>query len=168
MTSDWSRLFFYVTRRCSNGPLNPVDLECRVEPRLRAGVTLIEMLCVVAIIGVLAALLLGPAGRVLGKARAMQWADQAERATEEIRQRLHPVFASQTDFPTMTLEKLETSQLLTPSQLLFLRDRRVKFTPFAGKDPDTLPVVAAELKAGFLTSAGTVVLTKGELTEPLK
>ena len=136
--------------------------------RPAAGVTLIEMLCVFGIIGVLATLLLGPASRVLGNARAMQWADQAEHAMNDIRYRLHLVYAGQTDFPAMTLERLESSQLLTSQQLRFLRDRRVHYVPFAGSDPDGKPVILAELKAGFLTAAGTITVTKGELTEPLR
>ncbi len=128
------------------------------------GVTLIELLCAVAIIAVLATLLLGPAGRALGKARAMQWNDRAHALTGEITDRLHGVFVGQKKFQRVTLADLERDGLVTTAQARFLRDDRVRFTAFAGSDPDELPVIQVTFKPAFLDPGGTVQVTKGDLT----
>lgn len=126
--------------------------------------TLIELLCVMAIIAILAGLLLGPAGRILGRARAMQWADHASAQTEAIRSQLHKILGGQKEFAQLSLGTLESTGWISAAQSRFLRDRRVHFTPFAGSDPDTLPVIVVEIKPGFLTSEGAITVTKGELT----
>jgi prepilin-type N-terminal cleavage/methylation domain-containing protein len=136
----------------------------RKSRRPPAGVTLIELLCAVAIIAVLATLLLGPAGRALGKARAMQWNDRAHSLTSEITDRLYGVFVGQKEFPRVTLADLEKDGLVTAAQAKFLRDDRVRFTPFAGSDPDDLPVIQVTFKPAFLDPGGTVQVTKGDLT----
>lgn len=128
------------------------------------GVTLIELLCAMAIVAVLATLLLGPASRALGNARAMQWADKAGFMTGEITARLNRVFAGQKEFSRVTLEKLEKDNLLTASQIRFLRDKRVQFYPFAGSDADGTVVIDVALKRGFLTDGGSITVTKGEIT----
>lgn len=128
------------------------------------GVTLIELLCAMAIVAVLATLLLGPASKALGKARAMQWADKAGFMTGEITVRLNQIFAGQKEFTRVTLEKLAADNLLTESQVRFLRDQRVRFTPFAGNDPDSLAVIHVTLKPGFLTDGGAITVSKGEIT----
>lgn len=128
------------------------------------GVTLIELLCALAIIAVLATLLLGPASRALGKARAMQWNDRAHALTAEITDRLHQVFVGQKEFKRVTLADLEKDGLLTAAQAKFPRDDRVRFTPFAGSDPDELTVIQVAFKPAFLDPGGIVQVTKGELT----
>ena len=117
-----------------------------------------------AIVAMLATLLLGPAGKALSSARAMQWADKARFMTGEISARLNSIFAGQTSFPLVTLDQLEQDNVLTTSQAGFLRDSRVRMTPFAGNDPDTLVVIHVTLKRGFLTDAGALTVTKGEIT----
>lgn len=135
-----------------------------LRPARAAGVTLIELLCTMAIIAVLATMLLGPAGRALAKARAMQWNNRARVTTGEITERLRAVFAGQTAFRRITLEELERDGVLPGSQASFLRDSRVTFTSFAGVDPDGQPVIEVRLKPAFLDSGGTMVLSKGDLT----
>lgn len=134
--------------------------------RWRSGFTLIELLCVMAIIAILAGLLLGPAARILGRARAMQWGEHAQVQTQAIEQHLRKVLGGRKDFPRLTLEALESTGWITSSQARFLRDPRVKFTPFAGEDDESLPVIVVQIKAGFLTSSEVLTLTKGELTKP--
>lgn len=128
------------------------------------GVTLIELHCAMAIVALLATLLLGPASKALGKARAMQWADKAGFMTGEISARLNQLFAGQKEFTRVTLDQLESDHLLTTSQVRFLKDKRVTLFPFAGNDPDGMVVIDGTLKPGFLTSAGSIVVTKGEIT----
>lgn len=132
------------------------------------GVTLIELLCAMAIIAVLATMLLGPAGRALGKARAMQWNNRAEVLTGEITERLRAVFAGQKEFRRVTLADLERDGVIFSSHARFLRDSRVTFTPFAGSDPDELPVIQVRLQPGFLGGSGILMVDKGALTQDPK
>ena len=129
-----------------------------------AGVSLIELLSTISIIVLLASLLLGPALRALGNARAIQWADRAGYMTGEITTRLNQVFAGQTEFTRVTLPMLEADQVLTPSHIRFLRDNRVTFHPFAGSDPGEMVVIQVALKSGFLTPGGALLVTKEEIT----
>ena len=134
--------------------------------RQQAGLTLIELLCVVGIIGILAGLLLVPAGRILSRMRAGKWANDASQQVQVIQEKLHAVLAGQTQFQSLTLNALESAGWITQSQVRFLRDRRVRFTPFSGADPEDLPVIWVDLPAGFLSDASHLVVTKGDLTRP--
>lgn len=133
-----------------------------------AGVTLVELLCAVAIIGVLATMLLGPAGRALAKARAMQWNNRAVSLTGEIADRLYGLFVGQTAFNRVTLADLERDGLVTTTQARFLKEDRVRFSPFSGSDPDELAVIEVMLKQGFLESGGLIQVTKGQITRERK
>jgi prepilin-type N-terminal cleavage/methylation domain-containing protein len=132
--------------------------------RTLRGVTLIELMCVIAIIAVLATLFLGSAGRVLKRMRAADWEDKASAQLGNVADQLKRRFQGQTEFPLMTLEKLEADGTLYSGQISFLKNRRVVFTPFSGADPEGLVIVAVRIESGFLTSAGTLTLTKGDVT----
>lgn len=130
---------------------------------LRRAVTLIELLSAMAIIAVLATLLLGPAARALRNARNMQWADQAEGHAGVVVQQLRTFVGDKQDFPTLTLEALEAINVFASAEVRFLHDRRVVFTPVTGSDPDDKVFLAVKLESGFLTPAGTMTYTRGEL-----
>lgn len=132
----------------------------------RCGVTLIELLCAIAIVAVLATLLLGPVSRALKRARAMQWADVAGRQTELVAEQLQRYLNGREDYPQLTLDALETSGVLGLAQVRFLRDKRVTFTPFSGADPDEMAIISAQLESGFLTTAGTITVTKARTKPP--
>ena len=135
-------------------------------PHFRRGFTLIEMLCVMAIITILAALFLGPASRILQKARADQWSDRASEDLRATAKQLRRHFGGKTEFPLVTLDQIASRNLVGPSQLRFLRDRRVKFVAFEGDDPNDMVVIAVKLETGFLTEAGLLTETKASITRP--
>jgi prepilin-type N-terminal cleavage/methylation domain-containing protein len=134
--------------------------------RQSAGVTMLELLCVIALITILAGLLLGPVSQALRRARAMKWGYEAPALLESTVSQLRKHFQGKKDFPPVTLASLETGSLLDPSQLRFLKDRRVTFVPFAGADPDEQVVIEVRLGSGFLVEAGQLTATKGEITKP--
>jgi prepilin-type N-terminal cleavage/methylation domain-containing protein len=134
--------------------------------RQSAGVTMLELLCVIALITILAGLLLGPVSQALRRARAMKWGYEAPALLESTVSQLRKHFQGKKDFPPVTLASLETGSLLEPSQLRFLKDRRVTFVPFAGADPDEQVVIEVRLGSGFLVEAGQLTATKGEITKP--
>ncbi len=132
----------------------------------RTGFTLLELLCVIAIITILAGLLLGPVSRALQKARAMKWGNEAPVLLDATVTELRRHFRGMRDFPPVTLELLETGRLLEEAQLRFLKDRRVRFFPFTGADADDRVVIEVRIDAGVLVAAGTLRATKGEITRP--
>jgi len=127
---------------------------------------LVELLCVIAIITVLAALVLGPASRALQKTRADQWAEQAGVTLESIVNKLQKNYQGKPTFPPVTLADLETSGILNPAQIRFLKDPRVTFTPFTGADSEDKVVVSVQLEAGFWNGGGALTATKGQITKP--
>ena len=133
---------------------------------LHQAFTLIELLCTVAIIAVLASLLLGASARVLKRMRAADWGDKAPYQLDLVKDSLRKRFQGQEDFPTATLEKLEAEGVLGPTQVRFLHDKRVGYVPFSGADPTNLVVVAVRIDSGFFTDKATLVLTKGEIVAP--
>lgn len=136
-------------------PLQPV--------RHRTAVTLIELLCTIAIIAVLATLLLGPVGRALRNARNMQWADQSEAHANAVEQQLRSFLGDRQDFPSLSLEALEALNIFPSAEVRFLHDRRVTFIPVAGSDPDDKVFLSVRLESGFLTSSGYLTHTRGNL-----
>ena len=136
--------------------------------RIRNGYTLIELLCVIAIIVVLASMVLGPASRVLQRVRADQWAEQSGTHLQATVDQLQRHFGGKRDFPTVSLQQIASEKLIAPAELSFLKDRRVTFLPFAGSDPDTNLVLIVQIKRGFWTETNLLTATKGDITRPLK
>jgi type II secretory pathway pseudopilin PulG len=121
------------------------------------------VLCVIGIIALLATLLLGPVGRALRNARNLQWADQAGSHAHAVIQQLRNFIGEHQDFPPLTLEALETLNVFPSAEKPFLHDKRVTFIPVAGKDPDEKVFLSVRLESGFLTPAGSMDYTRGEL-----
>ncbi len=100
-----------------------------------AGVTLIELLCVLAIIGILVGLLLGPVGRALGRARALKWDMEIGTHLEHVAERVrahaarHPVYRFQS-----VAELGEVVALSGPARR-FLGSSQVRFHAFSHADP---------------------------------
>jgi prepilin-type N-terminal cleavage/methylation domain-containing protein len=130
------------------------------------GLTLIELLCVMAIILILTTLALGPAMRVLQKVRADDWAEKAMSDLQLTVAQLHAHFRGRVEFPEVTLEAIESMRLVQPTQLRFLKDPQVTFIPFAGSDPDEQVVIKVRLRKGFFTDLNQLEATKGEITRP--
>ena len=137
-------------------------MQCR-RHGIRAGLTIIELLCVIAIIMVLAGLLLGPAGRVLKRVRADKWSEESSTRLDGVVQQLQQCFRGKQDFPLVTLEWIEANHVVSAFELDFLKDRRVMFIPFSGSDPDEKVIIRVELDRGYLTDAGFLTETKGHI-----
>jgi hypothetical protein len=124
----------------------------------------LELLCVMAIILVLASLLLGPASRILGRVLADQWCEQASVLLSETVTDLNRHFQGMDSFPLVTLEQIQSEGWLKDRELQFLQDRRVTFFPFAGSDPDDKVVIYVRLKRGFLTESSELTERKEAIT----
>jgi hypothetical protein len=141
-----------------------IDMKPCRRPRIRAGLTLIELLCGIAFILVLAGLVLGPAGHALRRVRAAKWTEDSAVRLQAAVEQLQKHFQGREDFPPVTLESIAAGRLLGPLELDFLKDHRVTFIPFAGADPDEQIVIRVELERGFLSEAGQQTRTKGDIT----
>ena len=126
--------------------------------------SLLELLCAISIIVLLAGLLLGPVSRIFGRVVADKWADQASFLLHQTVSHLNQQFQGLDKFPLVTIEGLEAQGLLKPDELRFLKDRRVTFVPFAGSDPDDKIVIAVQLKRGFLTDEPALIERKEAIT----
>jgi prepilin-type N-terminal cleavage/methylation domain-containing protein len=136
--------------------------------RPTGGVTLLELLCVISIIVVLASLLLGPAARVLQRVLADQWSDQASNLLAETVSQLNQRFQGLDSFPPVTIEQIEAQSLLKRAELLFLKDPRVTFVPFAGSDPGDKIVIQVQIKRGFWTEGNELIERKEAITRSPK
>ena len=135
-------------------------------PSLGRGLTLVELLCVMTLISILAALLLGPAMRVLQKVRADQWSERAMMDLQSTVSQLRTRFQGRLDFPPVTMETIESAKLVQPAQLRFLKDPQVTFISFSGTDPEEFVVIKVSLRRGFWTDPSHLEATKGEITRP--
>jgi prepilin-type N-terminal cleavage/methylation domain-containing protein len=132
--------------------------------RIRTGFTLIELVCAIAIIMVLAGLVMGPAGRALQRVRADQWSEESTVRLRDTVDQLRKHFQGRHDFAPVTLAGIEAGHLVGAAELDFLKDRRVTFVPFEGSDPDEKTVIQIEWVRGFWTEAGLCTETKGAIT----
>jgi prepilin-type N-terminal cleavage/methylation domain-containing protein len=145
-------------------PQTNVHLRSRAGMRVRLGFTLIELLCVIVVIAILVGLVLRPASRVLHRARADQWENRSSVQVQAVVDQLKKHFQGKNDFPLVTLERIETEQLLRPAQIAFLKDSRVEFLPFASSDADEKIVIRVALERGYLSEPGYLTENKGHIT----
>jgi len=125
---------------------------------------LIEILCTISIILVLAGLVLAPASRVLRRVRADQWDEQSSVRLRDVVEQLREHLAGQDAFGVITLERIEKNRWVGPLEADFLRDGRVTFIPFADSDPDEKVVIRVPVDRGYWTDGGIRTRRKADLT----
>lgn len=136
--------------------------------RRQCGLTLIELLCVIAIIGILASLLLGPASRAMSRARDADWANKAYHQIELLVNSLQAHYQTRAVTKRLTPQELFDQGVIDEIQLGFLKDRRVRFVPFASADPDDLVVLQVQIPKSFLNDSTTERVLKVRITDPDK
>jgi prepilin-type N-terminal cleavage/methylation domain-containing protein len=120
--------------------------------RNRTGVTLIELLCVMAIIGILASLMLPALSKGLRKARGLagHLGDSGgiqmrigEVATNYTRYR-----AANPNHPKLSRRAFATELHLSPTAESWLNMRSVEYHPFAANDPQDQPAIIVHASEG--------------------
>ncbi len=132
--------------------------------RTGSGLTLIEVLCTITIIMILAGLVLGPATRVLRKLRADQGRDRVSARLQDSVEQLRRHLVGQPAFGVVTLERVVNNRWVGVLESDFLRDSRVTFIPFADSDPDSKVVIQVRLERGYWCNAEIQTRTKADLT----
>ncbi len=127
--------------------------------------SLIELLCVIGIIAILATLLAGAAGNVLARISADAWAERAQMRMERLQTALRPFYEAHSVTMPLDPDQLKAANVISDELYFFLKDRRVRFVPFTSGDPDDLIVLTVVCRKGFFTE-GDLMLSKAEITPP--
>ena len=128
--------------------------------RKQSAFSLIELMCVMGIIGIMAALLLGPAFKALDRAKRLDWEIKAPAMFERVLEQLQAWENSGKTHPKLSIARLEQNGILDEPSLRFLRLRKVHYFPFASSDPDETVILVVEF------GKGSWVLHKKDLTPP--
>lgn len=126
------------------------------------GVTLIELLCVLAIIGVLVSLFLGPVGRAMEKSRRFRSEMEIPAHVERLTDGMRKFAAAHAAYQCPDLDALILFARPGGPTERWLRNAGTKFTPFQQDSPTDLVVI--QVRYPTREGVAWMPLTKGELT----
>jgi len=132
------------------------------------GLTLVELLLVIAIIGILASLLFGAIYKAHAYAKDQTWRAEARSAYVRIRDRLSGYCQSHSTCPVLTAKELHQLGVFDDSIMDFLDCPHVQFTPFSSDDPDdkTILRIPNDWLWGVKSDRSSIILLKKTVTDP--
>lgn len=104
-------------------------------------VTLIELLCVMAIIGILMSLMAPAVFKALRKARQLSGEVEGPAFQEEIQRKYTPYRLANPNHPTLDRDGFIQACGLSAKAAAWLKSREVRFIPFSGATPATSGVI---------------------------
>ena len=107
-----------------------------VHRKSKCGVTLVELLVVIGIIGILASLLLGAVFKAHTYAKDKTWRIEAYNFCDYIQEHLRRYYQSQTNYPALTADQLHQQGVFDDRIMDFLSCSHVQFIPFSSSDQD--------------------------------
>src|SRR5436190_8559305 len=113
--------------------------------------TLVELLCVVTIIGILAGLMLGPIARAHARARDFKWQGEYAILMNDFRDRLANRFAGQKSYPAFSADALYENGIIDLRLHDFLKDKRVEYFPFSSIDPDEMVILKVSVSKNSIS-----------------
>lgn len=127
----------------------------------RAGVTLIELLCVIAIIAILASLMLPALSRGYRRAKAMAEEVEEEEIADRLRHEVRNYCTSHTNYQFSTKEDFKEQCQLDPKCRDWIDKSHTEFVPFNHLDATNKVVVSFHYGRKYSCTAD---FTKGDLT----
>jgi len=102
------------------------------------GLTLLELLCVIGIITILAALLLGPVHKAYARVKAMEWEMKVQTFAGRIADQLRDYCLSRTNYPALSVQELSQLGVFDIQMTHFLTSNKdkVEYFPFSSSDPN--------------------------------
>ena len=139
----------------------------------KTGVTLLELLFVIGIIGILASLYLGAVHKARAYAMDKTWRLEAYNYCDYIQDHLAHFYQSQTNYPTLSAAELRERGVFDDRIMDFLSCRHVQFIPFSVGDGDDKIILRIDNdwisgKQPAPDRVNDLVLMKKHVTKPLE
>jgi len=132
--------------------------------RFIQGFSLIELLCSIAIIAILAGLFLGPASRALRRARLLKMEMEAPAHLERLTDGMRRFAAAQTSYNCPDLQTfLAQARPGAPTER-WAKAHMVEFIPFHARTPNDRIVLTLQIPSSTRNHVLGYNLSKGELT----
>ena len=129
--------------------------------RGQRGFSLIELMCVIAIILILVGLMMGPILRAYKKAKTFGWENDSHALADRFTEKMRQHFGNAPEYPALTAEQLYEAGMIDNGLRSFMRDKRVRYFPFSSKSPDEFIILQVNP-----TPKSVIWVTKGNLKPP--
>ena len=113
--------------------------------RGQRGFSLIELMCVIAIILILVGLMMGPILRAYKKAKNFGWENDSQALTDRFTEKMRQHFGDAPEYPALTADQLYQGGMIDNGLRSFLRDKRVQYFPFSSQSPDEVVILQVNI-----------------------